>query len=205
MKKLVIVGCGGFAKEVAFLVTRINQKVPTWNFLGFIDQNGNAEHVIGNDEWLMGQKKELDVAIAIGSPEIRKRLYSLYRYNSFLSYPNIIDPSVVVSDSVSMGVGNIICANTILTVEIKIGNFNIFNLNTTIGHGSRIEDYITINPGVNISGDVEVHSLSDVGTGVQIIQGKKIGENTRIGAGAVVISDLPGQCTAVGIPAKVIK
>lgn len=44
-----------------------------------------------------------------------------------------------------------------------------------------------------------------VGTGSAIIQGIKIGNNTILGAGAVVVKDLPANCTAVGSPAKPIK
>jgi UDP-perosamine 4-acetyltransferase len=43
-----------------------------------------------------------------------------------------------------------------------------------------------------------------LGTGTKVIQGLKIGKNTMIGAGAVVISDIPDNCTAVGVPARVI-
>lgn len=44
-----------------------------------------------------------------------------------------------------------------------------------------------------------------IGTGSAIIQGVNIGKNTVIGARAVVIKDLPSNCTAVGTPAKPIK
>jgi serine O-acetyltransferase len=32
-----------------------------------------------------------------------------------------------------------------------------------------------------------------------------VGDNVTLGAGAVVVKDLPSNCTAVGVPAKVIK
>lgn len=68
-----------------------------------------------------------------------------------------------------------------------------------------MENFVTLSPGVNISGNVYMENLSEIGTGVQIIQGKRIGKGAVIGAGAVVISDMPEHCTAVGVPAKVIK
>lgn len=37
MKNLIIIGCGGFGREVAWLVERINEKEKHWNFLGFVD------------------------------------------------------------------------------------------------------------------------------------------------------------------------
>ena len=44
-----------------------------------------------------------------------------------------------------------------------------------------------------------------MGTGSKIIQGLSVGMNTFVGAGAVVVRNLPPDCTAVGVPAKPIK
>lgn len=64
---------------------------------------------------------------------------------------------------------------------------------------------VTLYPSVNVSGNTFLEESVEMGTGSQIIQGLRIGEGTIIGAGAVVVRDLPGRCTAVGIPAKPIK
>ena len=39
----------------------------------------------------------------------------------------------------------------------------------------------------------------------KIIGGIHIGNNVKIGANAVVNKDLPDDCTAVGVPARIIK
>ena len=39
MKDLIIFGASGFGREVAWLVERINNSSPTWNLLGFIDDD----------------------------------------------------------------------------------------------------------------------------------------------------------------------
>lgn len=43
-----------------------------------------------------------------------------------------------------------------------------------------------------------------VGAGALILGDIEIGHNVRIGAGAVVLHSLPSNCTAVGVPAKVV-
>lgn len=205
MKKLVIVGNGGFAKEVEWLVERINAVTPTWNFMGFIDNDSNNPKVIGDDKYVLSYEEELYVSIAIGTSAIRRKIYSSYKENPNIIFPNLIDPSVLISDRVSFGEGNIICAGSILTVDITIGNCNIINLDCTIGHDAILRNFVTINPSVNVSGNATIGSGSNIGTGTQIIQGLSIGDNSIVGAGAVVNTDLPANCTAVGIPAKVIK
>lgn len=44
-----------------------------------------------------------------------------------------------------------------------------------------------------------------IGTGASVLGGIVVGSNVKIGAGAVVVTDLPDGCTAVGIPARPTK
>ena len=107
--------------------------------------------------------------------------------------PNIIDPSVRMSERITMGKGNIVCAGNILTVDITLGDFNIINLDCTVGHDAVLHSYVTVYPSVNISGCVEVGEASELGTGSHIIQGVKIGSHAIVGAGSVVIREIPSD------------
>lgn len=44
-----------------------------------------------------------------------------------------------------------------------------------------------------------------VGAGAKILGPMRIGNNSKVAAGAVVLSEIPDNCTAVGIPAKVVR
>ena len=44
-----------------------------------------------------------------------------------------------------------------------------------------------------------------MGSGAKVLGPIKIGNNVRIAAGAVVLTDIPDNCTAVGIPARVVR
>ena len=205
MNDLVIVGNSGLAHEFRWIIDRINNLEYRWNFLGFIDVDTNNDNVIGNDDFLINYDKEINVVLGVGSPEIRARLYNNYLSNNHILFPNIIDPSVQMSSSINMGIGNVICAGSILTVDITIGNFNVINLDCTVGHESVLDDFITLNPSVNVSGNVNIGSFSNIGTGTNIIQGISIGERVTIGAGAAVIRCIEDNHTAVGVPAVIIK
>jgi acetyltransferase-like isoleucine patch superfamily enzyme len=89
-----------------------------------------------------------------------------------------------------------------ITTNLVAGRSLQVNVNATISHDARIGDYVTISPGCNISGNVRLGDSVYLGTGTMIIPGIEIGPNTIVGAGAVVIHDLPGDVTAVGVPAK---
>jgi len=121
-----------------------------------------------------------------------------------ISFTNLVHPSVIKSSYIEMKRGIIICAGNILTVNISIGNHVIINLDCTVGHDVVIKDYCTIAPSANISGNVELDEGCDFGTNASTIQSVKIGKWSVIGAGAVVVNDIPPNCTAVGTPAKPI-
>ncbi len=205
MHRIVIVGKGGFGREVEWLIERINSISPTWDLIGYIDNNSSDKDVVGDDDYLVHCEDELYVAIAIGNSVLREKIYSKYIINPHIKFANLIDPSVLLSSSVKMGVGNIICAGTIMTVNISLGNCNILNLDCTVGHDSIIQDFVTVNPSVNISGNSRLGKAVFIGTGTQVLQGRVVGDYSIVGAGAVVNRDIPRHCTAVGVPAKVIK
>lgn len=209
MQDIVIIGAGGFGREVAWLIEDINEHNKEWNIKGFVDDNLdlvgkliNGYEVIGDIEWLKSQ--ELYVVIAIGDGMIKKDILQRLQ-NSKNKFPVLIHPSVIYSNSVKFGEGSIICAGNILTVNINIGKHVIINLDCTVGHDAILGDFTTVLPSVNVSGYVTIEEFVNIGTGSAIIPGVVIGKNTIIGAGAVVVKDLPANCTAVGAPAKPIK
>ena len=152
----------------------------------------------------MNKNTEICVAVAVGYPELRRRIVEKLKVNSNIVFPNIIAPDAKVSEFVELGEGCIICYGNIITVNIKIGDFFLANRCCTVGHDCVVGDYVTLNPMVSVSGNVTVEDCVDIGTGANIIQGKTLGANCVIGAGAVVVKDIPQGSTAVGVPAKPI-
>ena len=81
-----------------------------------------------------------------------------------------------------------------------------------IGETAIVGDYSSIFHGVTLGGvgSEKGQRHPQVGKNVllsansTIVGNIKIGDNAKIGAGSVVIDDIPKDCTAVGVPAKVI-
>lgn len=211
MKDIVIIGAGGFGREVKTIIDAINKISKTYNFLGFYDdgiekgQLVNNFPVLGNLTDLNALNSDTAVALGIGNPQTKSKIIDSLT-NDSLWFPTLIHPNVVISDDeVRIGRGSIICAGTIITCNIRIGEFVTLNLLCTVGHDAVIGDYASFMPSVNISGEVHIEEKVYVGTGASIINQLTIGKSTVVGAGAVVSKSLPEYCTAVGIPAKPIK
>lgn len=211
MKKIAILGAGGFGREVKTIIDAINKVNLTYDFIGFFDdgiEKGlliNSYDVLGGINDINKYDEDLSIVVCIADPKIKKKVISNIN-NSHIDFPSIIHPKASITDEfVTIGKGCIICEGTIITCNIEIKDFIILNLMCTVGHDTVIEDYCSFMPSVNISGEVKIEQGVYVGTGAKIINLLDIGENTIVGAGAVVSKSLPANCTAVGIPAKPIK
>lgn len=212
MKDIVIVGAGGFGREVKFIIDRINKINLSYNLLGFYDDNKDLPDIIngvpylGDLKSLISNTKPISVVLGIGDPNIKSKIVNRLIVNDSLSYPNIIDPEAIIGDDkINLGKGNVICCGVIMTCNIDIKDFITLNLSCTVGHDTIINDFSSFMPSVNISGEVVIEKGVYVGTGAKIINLLSIGQHTIVGAGAVVAKSLPANCTAVGIPAKPIK
>lgn len=212
MKDLIIFGASGFGREVAWLVERINRVNPTWNLVGFMDDDESIQQNEINGYRVLGKSDDVQAfsdsyfVCAVGAARTREKIIEKLRgYNPKIKFGTVIDPSAEISDFVKIGEGSIICAHTIITVNISIGSHVIINLDCTIGHDAVLKDFVTLYPSVNVSGNTVIGRAVELGTGMQIIQGKTVGDYSIAGAGAVVVKDIPEKCTTVGCPAKPIK
>lgn len=211
MKNCVIVGAGGFGREVKMLIEQINAKSKEYNVLGFYDDSTpkgtliNGLKVLGSVEDLNQVSEPTTVSIAIGTPMIKKKIVGQLT-NPLLFFPKLIHPSVSLGISEdAIGKGTIICAGNIITVNIKIGDFVILNLGCTVGHDTVIGDYSAFMPQTNIAGEVNLGESVYGGMGAGIINQVSIGDNVTLGAGTIVVKDMPSNCLVVGVPGKVIK
>lgn len=204
LKDIVIRGSGGLAREVALLIERINSVTPTWNLLGYVDNwdIGQVKYgykVLGNND-ILKELGTINCVVAIADPLIREKVVNeLAGYN--LSYPTLIDPSVIMGKDVVYGKGCIVLWWCDLTVDVKMGDYCFINGRSTVGHNVRMGNFCSINPSCNISGWVEIGDHSFVGVGATILEKKKIGKRVTIGAGSLVINNVKDDTTVFGVPA----
>ena len=98
---------------------------------------------------------------------------------------------------------------------VKIGKrfFIDHGTGVVIGETAVIGDDVTIYQGVTLGGTGKdtgkrhptIGNNVMIGAGAKVLGPLIIGDNSRIAAGAVVLSDIPSNSTAVGVPAKVVR
>ena len=204
MKKYVIYGTGGFAREVACI---LKDRAEFDNFAFFVDVESVVEKL--NGKRIFGKRvltpDNIDVnihkvIIGIGNSSIREKVVN--ELPDATEYPIIIDPTAVVSEWVKIGEGTIVCAGTIITCDIEIGKHCQFNLHSTVGHDCKIGDYFTSAPGAKLSGECVIGKHVYFGTLSAIRQGIKVVNNVVVGMGAMVVKDILESGVYIGAPAK---
>jgi acetyltransferase-like isoleucine patch superfamily enzyme len=116
-------------------------------------------------------------------------------------------PQIIIGNNVSIGEDSHITAIN----SIQIGNNVLFGKKVTItdnAHGKSSFELLLLPPTrrpMYTDGPVIIEDGVWIGDKVTILSNVRIGKNAIIGANAVVTKDIPANCVAGGIPAKVIK
>jgi len=210
MKNIAIIGAGGFGKEVACIINKINETKPTWKLVGFFDdgmKNGSqVSHfgkILGNTQDLNLWKDDLSIVFAIGNPKIIKMIVSSLS-NKFLNFPNLIHPEVFFADRISLnlGKGNVVVRGCSFSVDVVVGDFNQFNSLSAIAHDVQVGSFNVFMPLTRVSGEVSIGSLNLFGIGSIILQKIKIGNRVKIAPSSVVMRKTKDDCFYMGNPAK---
>lgn len=210
MNDIAIFGAGGFGREVACLIKRINDKTPMWNLVGFFDDNPDLKGkmishyapCLGGIDELNAYEKELAVTIPIGNPQVVRKMFSSINNNN-VYYPNLVMTDLLMADAETfrMGKGNIIQGGCSVSCDVEFGDFNVLNGSIAFGHDAKVGSFNTFMPGTRISGEVQIGDENFFGVGSIVLQQIKIGNNVRLGAGSVMMTKPKDGNLYIGNPA----
>lgn len=206
-ERVVIVGAGGFGREVLDIVEALNRAGASVTFLGFVDDGDVRDDLLTRRgvAWLgpssMLPTLETGYVIGIGNGAIRRRLDEAFLAGGCRP-TRLIHPLASFGSDVRFGDGIIMAAGSRITTNIGLGRHVQLHVNSTVGHDSELHDYVSVYPGATISGNVVLERGVTIGTGANVLPGCRVGEGAYVGAGAVVTADVAPRSTVVGVPAR---
>lgn len=195
-KEIYIYGISGHGKVVADIAIACGYTISGW-----IDDS------IHNDtpdwETFIQTHPSCTIALGIGNNHTRFELFQkIIRFGYQL--PALIHPSAIVSPSATIACGTVVMPLCVINANAIIREGVIINSGAIIEHDCILGSHSHISPNVALAGNVSIGNYSHIGIGATIIQNITVGDNVIVGAGTVVLNHLPNNCTAVGVPSKII-
>jgi sugar O-acyltransferase (sialic acid O-acetyltransferase NeuD family) len=203
---IIVVGGGGHAKVLVSTLLLLHRKV-----LGFVDPMRLPPLLgitsLGDDASVfIHSPDQVRLANGVGSTDstvLRRAVYEKFRRRQYI-FETVIHPAAIVAAEVHIEDGVQVMAGAIVQAGSRLGANVIINTGARVDHDCVIEAHAHVAPGVTLSGRVHIGEGAHIGTGATIIQGITINAASVVGAGAVVVDDVPGGETVVGVPARTI-
>jgi len=207
MKELLIVGAGGFGREVYFLAQECVGYGSEFLISGYIDDNLSRLGSYSGYPPILGTLSDLSewspklVFVAVGDNDIRSELV---KGLSELGHEcvTLVHKSARVSGRLRCGAGSFIGPLVSIGADATIGESVFVQTGVIVGHdvhiGSfcRLDNYAVLVAGALVRDRVSIHSGAIVNRGVTVEQG------ATIGAGSFVIRRVRPGATVVGNPAR---
>ncbi|MBR0642195.1 PglD-related sugar-binding protein [Plastoroseomonas hellenica] len=206
MTRLLLIGGGGFAKEVAEIAELCGHDVVGYvaSAPGLLDKP-----YLGLVEALVGARDRFDaVAVAFGivdrkTAEARAGIIRWIEQQRLPSVP-LVSPHATRSRGVRIEDGAIVAHGAILSVDCALGAFSIVNSGAIVGHDAVVGRNVTIAPAAFLGGGVSIGDDTLIGPGVMVLQSRKVGSRVIAGVGATVLRDVPDGTIVLPKASKVI-
>jgi len=181
IKEIHIVGAGGLARDFAACFRDEIKIAGFWDDHGTIGSNICGFPVLGNFSQLISGSNPVSICIAIGNPEIRKKL-SLAIEKTNHDLVTIIHSSAKLFDlhEIKIDSGSIIFPGVHITTNVSIGTNTIIHNLCSLHHDTIIGSNCMLMPGVICAGNVEIGNEVYISPGKAFVYGTKIEDGERV-------------------------
>jgi len=209
MNRLLIIGAGGFGREVYAWAGQISRDERDWEVGGFLDANPCALEgfqrpvsVLADPATYVPQAADRFVC-AIGDPKTRLALCRGLRERGG-RFVTLRHPSVIVGTNCRIGDGCVLCPGAVLTSDVTLGDFVVVNVHACVAHDVVVGDGSILSPHSDVNGFGKLGEGVFLGSHAVVLPGAKVGDYGVVGAGSVVLKRVASHATVVGVPAKQI-
>jgi sugar O-acyltransferase (sialic acid O-acetyltransferase NeuD family) len=207
LKKIVIYGCGAFAKLMHYYFSTANQ----YEVVAF-----TVDSIFLQDTFIYGlpvipfeditddyPPSDFSMFVAIGYQRMRNRkiLFEKAKNKQYLLV-NYISSKAIAYHNLVLGENNVIMGNVNIEPFVKIGDHNIVWSDTLLGHDLVLGNYNYVAAKCLLAGNSIIGDLCFFGNGVTTIDHLMIANETYLVAGSVLFKDTKPYMRYFGNPAK---
>lgn len=210
MKHLIIIGAGGYGREMFGAAREAVGFGTAFDIRGFLDARADALNgfagyppVIGSPETYVPEPDDVFIT-ALGDIASRRACAARIeaRGGTFVS---IVHRTASLGPNVVVGAGTFIAHNVVLTADVRVGRHAAVFHNTSIGHDTTLGDFSHVYAQCSVGGVVRIADGARIYPGSVIVPRRTVGENAVVGAGSTVILNVRAGTTVFGSPAAEVK
>lgn len=167
MKKLLILGSGGYGKTIADLASQLN----CYDKIAFLDDNAVGSNVLGKcHEYVQFADGKTEMYPAFGNNEIRMQwLHQLLE--AHVPVPTLVHPRAYVSPAAKLGVGCMVLPMAVVNTGVTVESGCIINIGALIDHNSILEAGAHIAPGAIVKAENRIPAGMKIESGDVIKNG----------------------------------
>jgi sugar O-acyltransferase (sialic acid O-acetyltransferase NeuD family) len=206
-KRLILVGCGAFARELINWAQDVAETGQGQAVTGFLDEDAQALtgfnykiEYLGKIDAFVPQSGDY-LLMAIGDPSIKKKIYQELKAKG-AQFAQLIHPSAVIARSAKLGDGVVVCPQAFISADAIVGDMVAVNGCASVGHDVRLGSFCTLSSHVDLTGWVQVEECVFFGSGAKVLPKVKVRAGAKIGAGAVVMRSVAENAVMYAQPAK---
>lgn len=210
MRHLVIVGAGGFGREMFGAAREAVGYGTDFDIRGFLDARADAlagfegyPPVIGDPETYVPQADDVFVT-ALGGLESRRRCAAAVESHGG-KFVAVIHRTAFLGPNVTVGEGAFIAPNAVLTADVTVGRHACVFHMSSVGHDTVLGDFSHVYAQCAVGGSVELGEGAIVYPGAVVMPRRRIGRDAVVGAGSTVVLNVPDGVTVFGSPAAPVK
>ena len=164
MKRLFILGAGGYGRTIADLAAQLGE----YYQISFLDDKSQGANILGTCEDVFRFLDDrTEVYPAFGSGELRMKWLRRLEAEG-CTVPSLVHPRAYVSPTASIGVGSMVLPMAVVNTGVTIEEGCIINVGTLVDHDCIIESGCHLAPGAIVKAENRIPTGMKVESGTVI-------------------------------------
>lgn len=207
MRNLLILGAGGFGRDIYYLAKEASGYQTEYLIKGFLDDN--LESLKGHESMppivgtISDYEPQLDdlFVCAMGDVATKKRCVETVLSKGG-KFTTLIHPTASIAPDSKIGEGCIIMHRATIGSDAVIGAFVLVQVSSIVAHDCRVGDFSRLDCFTVMVGGTIIREEVTVHTSAIINHQVVVGKNAQIGACSLVIRNVKEGSTVFGNPAR---